>query len=120
MVQVLDTADDRHIPVSEQAHGIRRAGASDKSSCDKERLFKQQQIRPHKLVRLYRIWLAPDEGRRRKMDRYDCKACCYYDRLTGLCGVCMKKILEELKVAQEVRSDGDRQNEPEGDEQTVR
>ena len=46
--------------------------------------------------------------------------CCYYDRLTGLCGVCMKKILKELKVAREVRSDGDRQNEPEGDEQTVR
>ena len=42
------------------------------------------------------------------MDRYDCKACCYYDRLTGLCGVCMKKILKELKVAQEVKSDGDR------------
>lgn len=54
------------------------------------------------------------------MDRYDCKACCYYDRLTGLCGVCMKKILKELKEAQEVRSDGDRQNESEGDEQTVR
>lgn len=54
------------------------------------------------------------------MDRYDCKTCCYYDRMTGLCGVCMKKILKELKVAQEVRSDGDRQNEPEGDEQTVR
>ena len=31
-----------------------------------------------------------------------------------------KKILKELKVAQEVRSDGDRQNESEGDEQTVR
>lgn len=54
------------------------------------------------------------------MDRYDCKACCYYDRLTGLCGVCMKKILKELKVAQEVKSDGDRQNEPESGEQTVR
>ena len=54
------------------------------------------------------------------MDRYDCKACCYYDRLTGLCGVCMKKILKELKVAQEVRSDDDRQNESESDEQTVR
>ena len=35
------------------------------------------------------------------MHRYDCKTCCYYDRLTGLCGVCMKKILKELKVAQE-------------------
>ena len=40
--------------------------------------------------------------------------------MASLCGVCMKKILKELKVAQEVRSDGDRQNEPEGDEQTVR
>ena len=33
------------------------------------------------------------------MHRYDCKTCCYYDRLTGLCGVCMKKILRELKEA---------------------
>ena len=32
----------------------------------------------------------------------------------------MKKILKELKVAQEVKSEGDRQNESEGDEQTVR
>ena len=54
------------------------------------------------------------------MNGYDCRMCCYYDRLTGLCGVCMKKILKELKAAQEVRSDGDRQNESEGDEQTVR
>ena len=54
------------------------------------------------------------------MNGYDCRTCYYYDRLTGLCGVCMKKILKELKVAQEVRSDGDRQNESEGDEQTVR
>ena len=87
---------------------------------EKEKMPEQQQIRPHKLVCLYRVWRVPDEVRMRKMDRYDCKTCCYYDRLTGLCGVCMKKILKELKVAQEVRSDGDRQNEPEGDEQTVR
>ena len=54
------------------------------------------------------------------MKGYNCRTCCYYDRLTGLCGVCMKKILKELKVAQEVRSDGDRQNESESDEQIVR
>ncbi len=53
------------------------------------------------------------------MKEYDCLECCYYDRLTGLCGVCMKKILEELKKAREVKNDGDRQNKPEGDEQTV-
>ena len=56
MVQVLDTADDRHIPFFEQAHGSRCAGTSDKSSCDKERMPEQQQIRPHKLVCLHRIW----------------------------------------------------------------
>ena len=56
MVQVLDTADDRHIPFFKQTHGRRCAGTSDKSSCDKERMPEQQQIRPHKLVCLHRIW----------------------------------------------------------------
>ena len=41
MVQVLDTDDDRHIPFFKQTHGSRRAGASDKSSCDKEKMPEQ-------------------------------------------------------------------------------
>ena len=32
------------------------------------------------------------------MDRYDCKTCCYYDRMTGLCGVCMKKMADAYKM----------------------
>lgn len=53
------------------------------------------------------------------MNRNDCSNCNFYDKLSGLCGACIVRILEEVKNMQEVKRDGSRQDNAESDEQTV-
>ncbi len=44
----------------------------------------------------------------------ECQDCNYYDKTTGFCGVCMKKILTELKEGG--TKHGDRESENQGAE----
>ncbi len=48
------------------------------------------------------------------MAKIKCPECCYYDKRTGLCGFCMRRILRELNLIKEEEQDGDRQDETEG------
>ena len=38
--------------------------------------------------------------------KYDCRVCMYREKISGLCGFCMMKILDEVK------KDGDKQTQP--------
>ena len=42
--------------------------------------------------------------------KYDCRLCNYYEKLSGLCGVCMKKILDEVEAGK----NGNEQKHTEG------
>jgi hypothetical protein len=37
---------------------------------------------------------------------YHCAACPYRNRLTGFCGFCMRKILDEMKMARRRAAEG--------------
>lgn len=51
-----------------------------------------------------------------KINCTDCQDCRYYDKRSGLCGFCMKKILEEVKENLEKGGDNsvDKEDEIEG------
>ncbi len=42
-------------------------------------------------------------------EKYDCEHCNYYNKISGVCGFCLKKIMKELE-----RNDSDGQNNNKG------
>lgn len=51
----------------------------------------------------------------------ECQGCKYYDKVSNFCGVCMKKIMKEVKenYTKGGNENGNRQNENESNNQTV-